>query len=132
MSRRDYDLFKEIKNIRIKELEEELQKLKIKNIRTNSQVSYPNYTENETQNISVTDEDQTSPTASDFLVTPPLNSQLSTLTQPFVINYFKLDKHLELKENIPRRNLYRMKFPFITQQQQLFSNWQAFMLETKS
>ena len=109
-----------------------MQKLKIKNIRTNSQVSYPHYTENETQNISVTDEDQTSPTASDFLVTPPLNPQLSTLTQPFVINYPRLDKHLESQENILRRNLYRMKYPFMTQRKQLFHDWQAFMLETKS
>ena len=115
MSRRDSDLDKEIKNIRIRELEEELKKLKIKNIKTTSQVTYPNYTENELQNNSVTDEDQTSPTASDFLVTPPLNPQLSTLTQPFVINYSRLDKHLESNENILRRNLYRMKFHFMDQ-----------------
>ena len=43
LSRRDFDLDREIKNIRIKELEEELKKLKIKTIKTASQVSYPTY-----------------------------------------------------------------------------------------
>ncbi|XP_061993067.1 uncharacterized protein LOC133710928 [Rosa rugosa] len=128
MSRQDCDLDKEIKNIRIKELEEELQKLKIKNLQTTSQVSYPSYAETQL----VLDDEQTSPTATDFEVVPPINPQLSTLSRPFTINYSKLDKDLESAKNILRRNLYRKQYPLIEQRKQLFKNWQAFILETQS
>jgi hypothetical protein len=113
---------------RDEELARDLKDLKLKGVKTESQVTYPSYTANSQLKDEESNEGENSPTQIDFEVEPPPHFLLLTIRKDFKINFKILSQDIEKEENLERRQCYRERFS-LEQKKQIFSHWKIVMNE---
>jgi hypothetical protein len=115
------------------ELEKELRKLKLKGVQTTSQVSHPCYTADTQLEDEESQEGNTSPTESDFIVETVVDPQLCTLRKPkkpFKIDFDFLEIDFDSESNLERRKAYKERFN-LEQKKEILSSFKKHLCEIK-